>query len=229
MDIAMFFPALKICGITTPADARLCADAGAGALGAVFFKKSPRYVTPQHARAMFSGLPPRVARVGVFVDLPAAEVAAIAREAGLDTVQLHGSEPPATTLALQGLGYRVIAVLKVSGKKLLDAASGIPASAGIMVECGAGTLPGGNGAAWEWADAAPLAGARPFAVAGGLTPRNIADTLRLSKASACDVSSGVEAAPGVKAPAAVHSLAAALAAIRFPPESASFWKNEPAH
>ena len=224
-SLTMPFPNLKICGITDATTARLCADAGAGALGAVFFKKSPRYVTPQQARSIFSGLPSRVARVGVFVDLPAAEVAAIAREAELDTVQLHGDEPPGTLLALQDLGYRVIRVLKASGKKLLETAHGIPLSAGIMVECGLGTLPGGNGAAWEWAGAAPLAEVRPFALAGGLTPRNIADALRLSKASACDVSSGVETAPGIKNPAAVQDLTAALTTGRFPPAPIDFWKN----
>jgi phosphoribosylanthranilate isomerase len=219
----MTFSNLKICGITDAATAHFCADAGVGALGAVFFKKSPRYVTPQHARSMFKGLPPGVARVGVFADLPAAEVAAIAREAALDTVQLHGSEPLDTLLALQDRGYHVIRALKISGKNLLEAARAIPASAGILVECGSGTLPGGNGAAWNWADAAPLAELRPFALAGGLTPRNIADALRLSKAQACDASSGVETAPGVKDPAAIRELIAALGTSRRPAPPFRFW------
>jgi phosphoribosylanthranilate isomerase len=216
---------LKICGVTTPATARFCADAGVGALGAVFFPKSPRYVTPQQARAMFEGLPPRVARVGVFVDLPPDEILAVAREAGLTTLQLHGDEPPADILTLQAAGYRVIKVLKATGEKLLNAAHEIPASAGILVECGAGTLPGGNGAAWDWAGAAPLADACPFALAGGLTPDNIAGALRLSRASACDVSSGVESAPGIKDHAAIRALVAALVTSRFPSTPDDFWHS----
>ena len=189
---------LKICGITSRDTARFCAEAGAGALGAVFFKKSPRYVTPQQARNLFEGLPARVARVGVFVDLPAEELLAAAREAALDTVQLHGQEPLETVCAAQRAGFRVIKVLKVTGEKLLEQARVLPETAGILVECGRGTLPGGNGAAWNWADAAPLAALRPFALAGGLTPQNLAEAAALSKAVAWDVSSGVETTPGVK-------------------------------
>ncbi len=202
----MFFPNLKICGVTTRETARFCAEAGAGALGAVFFKKSPRYVTPCQARALFEGLPARVSRVGVFVDMPADELIAAAREAGLDTVQLHGSEPLSDIEAAQRAGFHVIKVLKVTGAELVEAARRLPASAGILVECGRGTLPGGNGAAWNWADAAPLAAARPFALAGGLTPENLLEAVRLSRAVACDVSSGVETAPGVKNHAAVLEL-----------------------
>ena len=82
--------------------------------------------------------------------------------------------------------------------ELLEQARALPATAGILVECGRGTLPGGNGAAWNWADAEPLAALRPFALAGGLTPQNLAEAAALSKAVAWDVSSGVETTPGVK-------------------------------
>ena len=194
----MYLPNLKICGITTRDTACFCAEAGAGALGAVFFKQSPRYVTPQQARALFERLPAHVARVGVFVDMPADELLAVAREAALDTVQLHGQEPLETVRAAQRAGFRVIKVLKVTGEKLLEQASALPATVGILVECGRGTLPGGNGAVWNWAEAAPLAECRPFALAGGLTPLNLAEAARLSKAVAWDISSGVETAPGVK-------------------------------
>ncbi|MDD4017699.1 MAG: phosphoribosylanthranilate isomerase, partial [Kiritimatiellae bacterium] len=87
----MNLPNLKICGITTRETASFCAEAGVGALGAVFFKKSPRYVTASQTRAMFEALPTHLARVGVFVNTSAEEMIAIAREADLDTVQMHGS------------------------------------------------------------------------------------------------------------------------------------------
>lgn len=213
---------LKICGITTRETARFCADCGVEALGAVFYAKSPRHVTPQKARAMFEGLPPRVARVGVFVDLPADELLATARAAALDTVQLHGSEPAATVAAALAAGFRVIKVLKTTGPALLDAARAVPDAAGLLVECGKGTLPGGNGAAWNWADAAPLAAVRPFALAGGLTPDNLETAARLSQASAWDLSSGVESAPGVKDHAAIRRLAENWC---LPPNlNAPFWK-----
>ena len=221
----MFLYNLKICGITTPETARFCADAGAGALGAVFFKKSPRHVTPRQARQLFEGLPARVARVGVFVDLPAEELSDMAREAGLDTVQLHGSETPDDIAAAQEAGFHVVKVLKVSGKKLLESARAIPATAGILVECGTGTLPGGNGAVWNWADAAPLAEMRPFALAGGLNPGNLAEAARLSQAAAWDVSSGVEIAPGIKDHGALRDLFCAAQKLETPPR-AFFWKGE---
>jgi len=199
----MFIPNLKICGITTRDTACFCAEAGAGALGAVFYKKSPRYVTPPHARMLFEGLPRAVARVGVFVDTPSDELLATAREAQLDTIQLHGNESLIDIEAAQQADFHVIKVLKVSGRQLVDAASQLPASVGILVECGKGTLPGGNGSVWNWADAALLATVRPFALAGGLTPQNLVAAASLSKALAWDISSGVENAPGIKDHAAI--------------------------
>ncbi len=219
----MFLPNLKICGITTYATARFCAEAGAGALGAVFFKKSPRYVTPQQARVLFEGLSSDVARVGVFVDMPSGELIAAAREALLDTVQLHGNEPLADITAAQQAGLHVVKVLKVTRQALLEAARRLPATIGIMVECGQGTLPGGNGAGWDWAEAASLAALRPFALAGGLTPRNLVEAARLSRAVAWDISSGVEIAPGRKDHAAILALTGEAQKIATT-QTASFWK-----
>ncbi len=215
-----FLHNLKICGITSRDTARFCADAGVGALGAIFYSKSPRCVTAAQARAMFAGLPRRVARVGVFVDMPAGELLALARDADLDVVQLHGSEPLTAILHLLGAGFRVVKVLKLTGDRLLEAARALPASVGVLVECGNGVLPGGNGAAWNWADAAPLAAQRPFALAGGLTPANICEAARLSRAAAWDLSSGVETAPGIKDHDAIARAVAALGDCRRLPSAA---------
>ena len=201
---------LKICGITARKTAQLCADLGVGALGAVFFPDSPRSVTPVQAREMFTGLPPSVARVGVFVDRPADEVIAVAREAGLDTVQLHGAETAVTCRRVQQAGFHVIKVLKAGGTALVAAARALPSGVGVLVECGRGTLPGGNGAVWQWQEAAPLAAERAFALAGGLTATNILEAARRSGAAAWDVSTGVERAPGVKDHAAIEALARRL-------------------
>lgn len=197
---------LKICGITSRETACFCASKGVGALGAVFYEKSPRYVTPAQARAFFNELPLQIARVGVFVDLPPTTMIAIAREAQLNTLQLHGEESSETLHALMQTPYRIIKVLKSTGEKLLKQATTLPPQVGILLECGQGTLPGGNGSVWDWAGAAPLVPLRPFALAGGLTPENILDALLLSKASACDISSGVESAPGVKDHLAIEQL-----------------------
>lgn len=202
----MLLTNLKICGITSRDTAWLCAKAGVGALGAVFFQKSPRYVTPQLARALFDGLPSHVARVGVFVDMPASEMIAIAHTAALDTIQMHGNESLSTISSVQQAGFHVIKVVKVAGKDMLESADTVPSSCGILIECGHGALPGGNGATWFWAEAAPLVNIRAFAIAGGLTPQNFIEAATLSKATAWDVSSGVESAPGVKDPGTLQTL-----------------------
>ena len=220
----MKLPNLKICGITTRETARFCAEAGVGALGAVFFKKSPRYVTALQARAMFETLPTHLVRVGVFVNASAEEMIAIAREAALDTVQMHGTESQADIDKVEGAGFRVIKVLVASGGKLLEAARALPASVGILVECGHGILPGGNGAAWRWEDAAPLADFRPFALAGGLTPQNFLRAARVSRATAWDVSSGVETAPGIKGHDRIRALVN-TAMKHYDSSLPSFWKR----
>jgi indole-3-glycerol phosphate synthase/phosphoribosylanthranilate isomerase len=199
---------VKVCGIRDAVTARLCAKLGFGAVGAVFYPRSPRAVTAAQAHEMFTGLPDGMARVGVFVDMPADAMAAIGREAGLTTIQCHGSEPPADLLAIQAAGFRVIKVLKHTGRELLHEAAALPDSVGILVECGSGALPGGNGCGWRWRDAAILAGTRPFALAGGLTPSDLPTAATESRAVAFDVSSGVESAPGVKAAALLEELAA---------------------
>jgi len=220
---------LKICGITSRDTARFCADLGVGALGAVFFEKSPRCVSPAKARSLFAGLPDAVARVGVFVNCPVADMLVIAREARLTAIQLHGREPLETAFAARDAGFRVVKVLKSVGDALLTAARQLPPEVGILVECGKGALPGGNGAAWNWAEASGLAGLRPFAIAGGLGPDNIAEAARTSQAAAWDVSSGVESAPGVKDHAAIARLAAALNDFSRPPpapvDSGRFWSS----
>ncbi|MDD4101236.1 MAG: phosphoribosylanthranilate isomerase [Kiritimatiellae bacterium] len=197
---------LKICGITDATTAMFCAQAGAGAVGAVFYKKSPRNVSVTQARDIFSRLPENVARVGVCVDMTAQEMIQIAHEVNLDTVQMHGCESVSDVAMVLQSGFHVVKVLKTAGKMLVEEASRIPQAAGILVECGKGILPGGNGAVWDWSAAAGLAGLRAFAVAGGLAPGNIRRAALCSKADAWDVSSGVETEPGLKDMSAVTAL-----------------------
>lgn len=214
---------LKICGVTDHATARHCAEAGAGAVGVVFYEKSPRNVGLPQAREIFRLLPDHVARVGVFVDMRSEDMVAIAREVSLDTVQMHGRESPGEVEAVMRAGFHVVKVLKTSGKKLSEEAGRMPQAVGILVECGKGTLPGGNGAVWDWNEAAVLAGVRTFAVAGGLTPANFRQAALSSRADAWDVSSGVEVSPGRKDPSAVAELLAVAG--RLAPCERLFWKK----
>ena len=220
----MLLPHVKICGITRRPDALVCANAGAGALGAVFYAKSPRHVSAEQARELFDGLPPELARVGVFVNAPLDAMLQTARDARLDTLQLHGEESAETCAALLREGFHVIRVLKTTGDELLASARTLPPGAGILVECGKGVLPGGNAAIWDWSKAAPLADFRPFAIAGGLHPDNLAVAARVSRAAAFDASSGVESAPGVKDEAAVRAFLRAAAELPPPPVPFS-WKG----
>ncbi len=201
---------VKICGLTDPATAALAAEAGAHAIGFVFHPPSPRHLTPLRACEIASALPPDVARVGVFVEQPLEVILRTAETAGLTAVQLHGAYPGVTAAALAAHGLHLIVVLCSSGDALRLQAQALPPTAGVLVECGQGVLPGGNGAIWNWADASVLRRVRPFAIAGGLTPENVGAALTASGASAVDVSSGVESRPGVKDPKRIRALIAAV-------------------
>lgn len=208
---------IKICGLRDPAEAAACAAAGADAIGLVFYEPSPRAVTPQQARRVVNALPHGVEAVGVFVNEAVARVRAIAEEAGLFSVQLHGEETPDMVEDLRAGGLRVIKALKSlkdGGEKLLQDAARYAAADAWLVEGGmrGGALPGGNGLAWAWSGASTLhCAARPFALAGGLSPENIREAILAARPHAVDLSSGVERAPGVKDLARV---AATVAVVR---------------
>lgn len=221
----MFLPHVKICGITRRSDARFCAEAGAGALGAVFYEKSPRNVSPAQARELFKDLPSQIARVGVFVNASVETMLKTARAAGLDTVQMHGEETVEKSESVLREGFHVIQAIKRTGPELLAAARTLPLQVGILVECGRGALPGGNGIAWNWSEASPLAQFRSFAIAGGLNPENLAAVARASRAAGFDASSGVETAPGIKDEAAVRAFLQTAAHLDAAPHP-FFWKGK---
>ncbi len=191
-----------------------CVAAGADAIGLVFHPASPRHLTLDQARAITAVLPDHVARVGVFVEQTMNEILATATQAGLSAVQLYAApcEENYATLARHGL--HVVQVLRSAGSELLAQARTVPTSFGLLIECGRGILPGGNGITWNWADAAGLQAIRPFGVAGGLETANVSQALTASGASAVDVSSGVESAPGVKDLAKVTAFISAVRAAK---------------
>lgn len=190
-------PQVKVCGLTVVDEAVECAHLGADAIGLVFYPPSPRFVTRSTAREISASLPRGVSKIGVFVDAPFLEIMKMAESCGLDFVQLHGCEPPATVEAFESLGISVIKALFTGKKPFISEAQNYPASA-FLVESGAGALPGGEGLRWEWSEAGSFAGRIPCILAGGLSPENVSEAIRQFGPDAVDVSSGVESAPGRK-------------------------------
>ncbi|MBI4323635.1 MAG: phosphoribosylanthranilate isomerase [Chloroflexi bacterium] len=188
---------VKICGITNVLDALAAVDAGANALGFVFYKRSPRFVTGQSARAIIGALPPLVAKVGVFVNAPEALVRRMIQQCGLDTLQFHGDETPQFCRAF---GLKTIKAFRIRDQQSLARLADYTEEAWLLDSDVPGKL-GGTGARFNW----ELAGEakkmkRTIILAGGLTPENVAEAIRQVHPYAVDVSSGVESAPGKKDP-----------------------------
>jgi phosphoribosylanthranilate isomerase len=188
---------VKVCGLTRVDEAVACAEAGARAVGCVFYARSPRCVTAATAREIRRALPPEVVCVGVFVDDPFEGIMAMAAHTGFTAVQLHGSESPEDVRLLRREGLFVIKALFADRIPTFDDAPLYPVSA-FLVECGKGPLPGGNACAWEWSSAVAFGEHYPLILAGGLDPDNAAQAVRAALPDAVDVSSGVEAGPGRK-------------------------------
>lgn len=197
---------VKICGITTPADARLAAELGASAIGLVFWPGSPRCVDAARAREIVKALPPFVSAVGVFVN-QVDDAAQIARDAGLSAVQFHGDEPSA---AYRDFPFHVIKAVAVLDASAREAAAAVPAGATVLLDAHDRVKRGGTGRVIDWTIAAMIARERPVVLSGGLSADNAAEAIAAVKPYAIDVSSGVESAPGRKDPAKLHALFAAL-------------------
>jgi phosphoribosylanthranilate isomerase len=184
---------VKICGITRLEDAQAAVEAGADALGFVFWPKSPRFIEPDAARDIIATLPPSVTPIGVFVDQPSADVNGIALYVGLGAVQLHGSEGEAY---VQTMTRPVLKAVAVEGNR----APSIDWSADVTVllDVHDPVKKGGTGRTIDWTTASEIARGRNIMLAGGLTPENVADAITRVRPYGIDVSSGVEAAPGIK-------------------------------
>jgi phosphoribosylanthranilate isomerase len=199
---------IKICGITNLEDARLAADLGAHALGFIFYPKSPRSVRPDAARDIIRALPPFVLTVGVFVDEDAGVVRDIASQAGLDWVQVHGSESPDYC---KSLGRRVIKGFRVRGEEIFGELNRYKGAVqAFLLDAYKSGLPGGTGETFDWDLARRAATCGPIILAGGLTANNIAEAIRVAQPAAVDVASGVEAAPGRKDPVQLREFFRAL-------------------
>ena len=190
---------IKICGITREEDAWAAIEAGADALGFVFVPGTPRFIEPGRAAAITRSLPPFVSRVGLFVNADPEHIRATVAEARLDTVQLHGDEPPEVGLSLLGL-VRVIQAFRVQGPEMLQRLPDYRKSADAwLLDAYVPGTAGGTGARFDWnlaVQARELG--HPLILAGGLKPENIAEAVRQVRPFAVDVSSGVESSPGQK-------------------------------
>ncbi len=203
---------IKICGMTHPADARAAVEAGADALGFVFYETSPRRITPAAAAEIIRELPPFVAKVGVFVDATEAFIREVTARCGLDTLQLHGSESPEFCGRFAGL--KVVKAFRLVDLDSLQALPTYPTHAWLLDSYVPGT-PGGTGAKFNWnlAIEAKKLG-RPIILAGGLTPQNISEAVRQVRPYGVDVSSGVESAPGRKDPGKIRAFIVAARGLR---------------
>ena len=200
---------VKICGVTTAKDAAMAAEMGADAVGINLWPGSKRYVDPAQAGPVLAAVPAGVLKVGVFVNAPAEEVAQRMSALGLDRAQLHGDEQAADFRAIDPA--RLVRVVRVRDAGSFAGEAGWAPVLWLYDAYVEGF--GGGGVAAPWGLIAARA-RRPFLLAGGLTPENVADAVRATHPDGVDVASGVERSPGVKDPVKLATfIAAARAAI----------------
>lgn len=200
---------VKICGITTWEDARLCVDLGASALGFNFYPASPRATTPADAWSIIRRLPPFVQAVGVFVNWPPLVVDALARAVRLGAVQLHGRESAAEVGELSRK-HRVIKAVPVKNGFRVASLARYRAADALLLDGFARGLHGGTGRTLDWKVARAARSYGRIILAGGLSPENVAEAIRIAKPYAVDLASGVEKRPGRKDPAKLRALFAAI-------------------
>lgn len=201
----------KVCGITRKEDATAAVEAGADALGFVFFPPSERSVAAEDAAGIASGLPGEVKRVGVFVNSPRDEIEHLAELVGLDVIQLHGDESPTLASELPGTVWKALRAREREGLEELEARARPWADgARILLDAGAAGRWGGTGETVDWDLARQLAARHDLVLAGGLTPDNLAEAVESVRPWGVDVSSGVEAEAGKKDHEKLRRFAAAL-------------------
>jgi phosphoribosylanthranilate isomerase len=204
---------VKVCGITSAADARVAVDAGADALGFIFVEGTPRFVTPAQVAPIVRKLPPFVTPVGVFWDHPSGHVKAVAEACGLRALQFHGDEPPDD---LRDHALAVIKTIKMSPAATVEGLPGYPTrdswralqyrpvASALLLDSAARWSEGEAREPLEWTTAKTIVSAHGHAISvilsAGLTPDNVARAVAMVRPYGVDVNSGVEASPGRKDP-----------------------------
>ncbi len=201
---------VKICGITRADDAAAAVELGASALGFVFWPHSQRFIDPYRARDIARTLPPFVTAVGVFVNQPVEYVNAVASLVRLGAVQLHGDESPAYAAGVIAPVVKAIGLGPQADPAPLAA---WPARVVLLLDVHDPVKRGGTGRTVDWTAAADVAATRRALLAGGLTPENVAEAVSAVRPFGIDVSSGVEARPGLKDRGRLAALFEALHAV----------------
>lgn len=210
---------VKICGLKTPADVAAVASAGAAYAGFNFFPRSPRYVTPETARALALTAPDGLCKVALVVDAEDAVLDAIVAEVPLDMLQLHGHETPARVAEIKArYGLPVMKVIGVAGEADLAPLLDYQLVADqILIDAKApkdAVLPGGNGLTFDWRLLVGRKWLKPWMLAGGLTADNVGLAIQRTGARQVDVASGVESAPGVKDAARIAAFVEAAQGVK---------------
>ena len=207
---AFMLTKVKICGITRMEDALAAANAGADALGFMFYEASPRRVARDVATAIIRELPPFLSRVGVFVNPSPDDVRRAIEDCRIDTLQFHGEETPEFCAQF---GLRVIKAFRVRDAESLQVLSAFVGETCLLDSFVAGQH-GGTGATFNWDLAAQTVRAgRRVLLAGGLNPENAAEAVRRVRPYGLDVSSGVETTPGMKDAEKVRAFIAAAKSV----------------
>lgn len=196
---------VKICGVTTPEDARRAVDLGADLLGLNFHPPSPRCLTLEQAAEIAEEVRGGVTLVGVFVHHSVREIERIDGHTGLDLIQLHGEPDPEAAAVW---GRRTLQVFRREAPPEAVELARYPDVWGFLLDVPHGRLYGGTGVSWQYETAAGLATDKPVLVAGGIGPGNVREALQASGAAGVDVCSGVESSPGVKDPELIERLIA---------------------
>jgi len=195
-------PAIKICGIREAAALDAAIKARADHVGFVFFPPSPRHLPLTDVAALGARAEGRIGRVGLFVDADDATIAGAVAAARLDVLQLHGKEPPERAAQLRArFGLPVWKALPVACRDDVARADAYAKAVDLVLfdaKTPKGAMPGGMGLSFDWGLVANWNGPVAWGLAGGLSPDNIAEAVRISGAPLVDTSSGVESAPGVK-------------------------------
>ena len=200
---------VKMCGVTSLADAEEAIRAGVDALGFIFVESSPRHIEPEKARQIIAGLPPFVHFVGVFVDKDGAGVQEIVKYCGLSCVQLHGGETAeyCSRLAADVSPCKIIKAVRVGSHSVpTDFAPYRDIVQGFLLDTHAADKAGGTGKTFDWGIIDSLSLTRPIILAGGLTPENVGAAIAGVRPFAIDINSGVEKRPGVKDYGKLHAL-----------------------
>ena len=208
--------AIKICGLTTPDAVEAAIKARADYIGLVFFPRSPRNLSLAEAAGLADRATDRIGRVGLFVDASDEDIAQAVRAAKLDALQLHGDESVERAAQVRmRFGLPVWKALPVATAADVTRAAAYAGAADLILfdaKTPRGALPGGMGLSFDWSLLAGQKGPLPWGLAGGLTPENVAEAVRLTGAKLIDTSSGVESAPGIKDPARIAAFCTAARA-----------------